>query len=67
MSNFDGDVFGTAELPRGSRKLIGEQTLDFKLKSGGLQKGGYSVYVTGKARQPNQCGNLSKSTSLHFK
>lgn len=67
LSNFDGDVYGTAELPRGSRKLIGEQTLDFKLKSGGLQEGGYSVYITGKARQPNQCGNLSKSTSLHFK
>ena len=41
----------------GSRKLIGEQPLDFKLKNGGLQTGGYSVYVTGKARQPKQCGN----------
>ena len=67
LSNFEGDVYGTAELPRGSRKLIGEQTLDFKLKSGGLQSGGYSVYITGKARQPNQCGNLTKTTSLHFK
>ena len=66
LSNFEGDVFGTAELPRGSRKLIGEQVLDFKLKSGGLEPGGYSVFVTGKARQPNQCGNLSKSTSLRF-
>lgn len=67
LSNFEGDVYGTAELPRGSRKLIGEQVLDFKLKQGGLQKGGYSVYVTGKARQPRRCGNLTKSTSLQFK
>ncbi len=67
LSNFEGDVYGTAELPRGSRKLIGEQFLDFKLKKGGLQKGGYSVYVTGKARQPKQCGNLVKNTSLNFK
>lgn len=67
LANFDGDVYGTADLPRGSRKLIGEQVLDFKLKQGGLQEGGYSVYVTGKARQPRQCGNLSKSTSLKFK
>jgi hypothetical protein len=67
LSNFEGDVYGSAELPRGSRKLIGEQFLDFKLKKGGLQKGGYSVYVTGKARQPKQCGNLAKSTSLRFK
>lgn len=67
LANFDGEVFGTAELPRGSRKLIGEQPLDFKLKNGGLQKGGYSVYITGKARQPKQCGNLAKSTSLRFK
>ena len=67
LSNFEGDVYGTAELPRGSRKLIGEQVLDFKLKRGGLQKGGYTVHVTGKARQPRQCGNLSKSTSLQFK
>lgn len=67
LSNFEGDVYGTAELPRGNRKLIGEQTLDFKLKNGGLEEGGYSVYVTGKARQPNQCRNLTKITSLHFK
>lgn len=67
LSNFEGDVYGTAELPRGSRKLIGEQVLDFKLKQGGLQKGGYSVSVTGKARQPRRCGNLSKNTSLQFK
>lgn len=67
LSNFEGDVYGTAELPRGSRKLIGEQVLDFKLKQGGLQKGGYSIYVTGKARQPRRCGNLAKSTSLQFK
>jgi len=67
LSNFEGDVYGTAELPRGNRKLIGEQTLDFKLKKSGLEEGGYSVYVTGKARQPNQCRNLSKSTALHFK
>lgn len=67
LSNFNGDIFGKAELPRGQRKLIGEQFLDFKLKSGGLQPGGYSVYVTGKARQPRECGDLSKSTTLKFK
>lgn len=67
LSNFDGDVFGKAELPRGSRKLIGAQYLNFQLKSGGLKSGGYSVYVSGKARQPNSCGDLSKSTTLTFK
>lgn len=67
LSNFDGDVYGKAELPRGQRKLIGEQYLNFKLKSGGLESGGYSVYVTGKARQPRSCGDLAKSTSLKFK
>jgi hypothetical protein len=67
VSNFDGDVYGRAELPRGEGKLIGTQTLDFKLKSGGLQPGGYSVYITGKARQPRSCGDLSKSTVLEFK
>lgn len=67
MSNFDGDVFGKAELPRGKRKLIGEQFLDFELKRGGLKRGGYSVYVTGKARQPKSCGDLAKSTTLKFR
>ena len=67
LSNFDGDVYGKAELPRGGRKLIGQQFLNFKLKSGGLDRGGYSVYVTGKARQPRSCGNLAKSTTLKFR
>jgi hypothetical protein len=67
LSNFDGDVYGKAELPKGSGKLIGRQPLDFKLKSGGLDQGGYSVYVTGKARQPKSCGDLAKSTTLKFK
>lgn len=67
LTNFDGDIFGKAELPRGEDKLIGEQFLDHKLKSGGLKPGGYSVYVTGKARQPRECGNLAASTSLNFK
>lgn len=67
LSNFDGDVYGKAELPRGGRKLIGQQFLNFKLKSGGLDRGGYSVYVTGKARQPRSCGNVAKSTTLRFK
>ena len=62
LSNFDGDVYGKAELPQGERKLIGQQFLNFKLKSGGLDRGGYSVFVTGKARQPRSCGNLAKST-----
>ncbi|MCB0866583.1 MAG: hypothetical protein KDB58_12790 [Solirubrobacterales bacterium] len=66
LSSFEGDVYGKAELPRGQRKLIGEQTLDFKLKSGGLKSGGYSVYVTGKARQPRSCGDLAKSATLKF-
>lgn len=67
LSNFDGDVYGKAELPQGQRKLIGQQFLNFKLKSGGLDSGGYSVFVTGKARQPSSCGDLSKSTTLEFK
>ncbi len=67
LSNFNGDVYGKAELPRGRRKLIGAQFLDFKLKSGGLDSGGYSVYVSGKARQPRSCGDLSKSTVLEFR
>jgi hypothetical protein len=66
LTNFSGDIYGRAELPRGERKLIGSQTLDFKLKSGGLQPGGYTVNVTGKARQPRSCGDLSKSTVLQF-
>lgn len=67
LSSFNGDVFGKAELPHGRRKLIGRQFLDFKLKSGGLRSGGYSLYVAGKARQPRSCGDLSKSTTLRFK
>lgn len=67
LSSFDGDIFGKAELPAGQRKLIGEQVLDHKLKSGGLEPGGYSIDVTGKARQPRECGNLEKSTALRFK
>ncbi len=67
LSSFEGDVYGKAELPRGQRKLIGQQTLDFQLKSGGLDSGGYSVYVSGKARQPRSCGDLSKTTVLKFK
>jgi hypothetical protein len=66
LTSFAGDIYGRAELPRGERKLIGTQTLDFKLKSGGLQPGGYTVNVTGKARQPRSCGDLSKSTVLQF-
>lgn len=67
VSSFDGDVVGRAELPAGQRKLIGEQFLDHELKRGGLSPGGYSVFVTGKARQPRECGDLSKSTTLRFK
>lgn len=66
LSNFNGDVYGKAELPRGQRKLIGQQSLDFELKSGGLDSGGYSVYISGKARQPSSCGDLAKSTVLNF-
>lgn len=67
LSSFDGDIFGKAQLPRGRRKLIGEQFLDFELKSSGLKPGRYSVYVTGKARQPRSCGDLAKSTKLRFR
>ncbi len=67
LSNFDGDVYGKAELPSDGRKLIGQQSLNFKLKSGGLDSGGYSVFVSGKARQPRSCGDLSKSATLKFK
>ena len=67
LSNLDGDIYGRAELPPGQRKLIGEQFLHHKLKSGGLDPGGYTVSVSGRARQPRECGTLSKSTSLNFK
>jgi hypothetical protein len=67
LSSFDGDIFGRAELPPGQRKLIGRQFLHHRLKSGGLQPGGYTVTVTGKARQPRSCGSLSRTTSLSFK
>jgi len=66
ISSFDGDVFGKARLPAGHRKLIGTAFLDHKLKAGGLLPGGYTVFVTGKARQPKECGDLSKSTKLRF-
>ena len=66
LTNSEGDVYGRAELPPGQRKLIGRQFLHHELKSGGLQPGGYTVSITGRARQPRECGTLSKTTSLSF-
>ncbi len=66
LTDFDGVVYGRAELQKGSRKLIGEQYLNHKLKRK-LTKGGYSIYVKGKAPQPRACGEKTKTKTLHFK
>ena len=47
-------------MPKGYKKLIGQQYLNHKLKRK-LQKGGYSVTVTGKAPQPRACGNKDQN------
>ncbi len=65
LSSFDGVSYGDAELPRGSRKLIGEQFLDFELTRN-LEPGRYTVYITGKAPQPRSCGDKSKTIKLRF-
>jgi hypothetical protein len=66
LADFDGIVYGRATLPKGFKKLFGQQFLNHKLNRK-LQKGGYSVTVTGKAPQPIACGNKVKSTTLKFK
>lgn len=66
VADFDGVVYGRASLPKGYKKLIGQQFLNHKLTRK-LKKGGYSVTVTGKAPQPIACGNKVKSTTLKFK
>ena len=65
LSGFDGIVYGTAELPPGSKRLIGEQFLDHELTRN-LEPGEYSISVTGKAPQPKSCGDTSRSTVLKF-
>jgi len=66
VSSFRGVVYGRAELPKGYKKLIGQQYLNHKLNRK-LQKGGYSVTVRGKPPQPRACGSKTKSTTLTFK
>ncbi len=66
LSDSDGVVYGEAELPKGQRKLIGQAYLNNKLKRE-LKPGDYSVYVTGKAPQPRECGDKSKTAVLEFK
>lgn len=65
LSSFDGVIYGRAELPRGSRRLIGEQFLDNELIRN-LQPGKYSLFVEGKAPQPRSCGEVTRSTVLRF-
>lgn len=65
LSDFNGTVYGTAELPRGSRKLIGRQFLNHELTRN-LGAGQYSVYVEGKAPQPRSCGDKTKTAILRF-
>ena len=66
LTNFNGVVYGKAQLPKGYKKLIGQQYLNHKLKRK-LQTGSYSVTVSGKPPQPRACGNKTKSTTLKFK
>ncbi len=61
----DGVRYGRASLPKGSRKLIGDQYLNHKLTRH-LHPGKYTVRVTGKAPQPKACGTKTKTKTLHF-
>lgn len=65
LSDANGTVYGTAELPRGSRKLIGRQFLNHELKRN-LGAGEYSVHVEGKVPQPRSCGDKTKTAVLKF-
>lgn len=66
LSSFEGVVFGTAEFPRGFRRLIGEQFLHHELDRD-LEPGRYTAFITGKAPQPNSCGDVSKTIRLRFR
>ncbi len=66
LTDFDGVVYGRADLPKGSRKLIGEEYLNHKLKRK-LTAGDYTIDVKGKAPQPRACGEKTKTKTLHFK
>jgi hypothetical protein len=66
LLDFNGTVYGRAELPRGSRNLIGRQFLDHELTRE-LTAQQYTVLVEGKAPQPRSCGDKTKSTVLTFK
>jgi hypothetical protein len=66
LLDFNGTVYGRAELPRGSRKLIGKQFLHHELTRE-LAPGQYTVLVEGKAPQPRSCGDKTRSTVLTFK
>lgn len=65
IKSADGVRYGKGELPRGFRKLIGEQDLHHEL-SRELDPGDYEVRVVGRAPQPKACGNVSKTTELSF-
>lgn len=66
VSDFNGNVYGRAELPKGQRRVIGEVFLHHELTRN-LQAGGYSVYITGRAPQPRACGDKAKNVTLKFK
>ena len=59
LTDANGTIYGRAELPRGSRKLIGKQFLNHELTRN-LGAGEYSVFVEGKAPQPRSCGDSTK-------
>jgi hypothetical protein len=65
LTSFSGVTYGTAELPQGYRKLIGQQYLNHKLTRT-LTPGDYTVFIRGKAPQPRSCGDKSKSVTLKF-
>lgn len=65
LTSFSGVKYGTAKLPRGYRKLIGQQYLNHKLKRT-LTSGDYTVFIQGKAPQPRSCGDKSKTVTLKF-
>lgn len=65
LTSFSGVTYGKADLPRGFRKLIGQQYLNHKLQRT-LVPGDYTVTITGRAPQPRSCGDKSKTVALKF-
>ncbi len=64
LSNFEGDVYGTAGAATWQRKLIGEQFLDFKLKRAGSSRAATPSTSPERHGSRSNAATLSKSTSL---